>query len=246
MRNRIFQRLVSTIANCLLFVTMTFGQCSYMYASQTSKKLEKALMTGVNINLLQEQASKVVECASTASVKVEVVSFTPPKTTMQEYIEVGPTEQEIVEFNNQDIHSMYSSGYYMVLNRNFDRLSEYEFDLLCRIINAEARGESDEAQQAVGQVVLNRIDSDTFPNDMHSVIYQKNQFTPTMDGQINLEPEPRVIENAKKVLIERWLPSNALFFTSSSYGFFKKYKRYKQIDHTCISLYGDVIYEDEK
>lgn len=56
-------------------------------------------------------------------------------------------------------------------------LSEEDVELLAKIIWLEARGESFEGQQAVAEVVLNRIMSTAFPDTLEEVIYQKGQFT---------------------------------------------------------------------
>lgn len=51
-----------------------------------------------------------------------------------------------------------------------------ERQLLARVVWAEARGESAEGQQAVAEVVLNRMASGDFPEDIRDVIYGENQF----------------------------------------------------------------------
>ncbi len=58
-----------------------------------------------------------------------------------------------------------------------------DYDLLARLISAEARGEPYIGQVAVGAVVLNRIEHPSFPDTMSGVIYQKNAFTCLQDGQ---------------------------------------------------------------
>ena len=55
-------------------------------------------------------------------------------------------------------------------------LSLAERQLLARVIWAEARGESMEGQQAVAEVVLNRLMSENFPDNLRDVIYGENQF----------------------------------------------------------------------
>lgn len=64
-----------------------------------------------------------------------------------------------------------------------------EVDLLARLINAEAGGESYTAMVAVGAVVVNRVKSSEWPNTITSVINQKiggyYQFTPVKNGYIN-------------------------------------------------------------
>ena len=66
-------------------------------------------------------------------------------------------------------------------------LSDADIDLLARIIWLEARGESFEGQQAVAEVVFNRMLSEDFPDTLHDVIYQMNQFT-TAGNVHNADP----------------------------------------------------------
>ena len=61
--------------------------------------------------------------------------------------------------------------------------SSADFELLARIISAEARGESYLGQVAVGAVILNRIEHPSFPDTLSGVIYQKGAFSCHYDGQ---------------------------------------------------------------
>ena len=61
--------------------------------------------------------------------------------------------------------------------------SSSDYDLLVRIISAEARGEPYLGQVAVGAVVLNRIEHPSFPDTLSGVIYQKGAFSCLDDGQ---------------------------------------------------------------
>lgn len=58
-----------------------------------------------------------------------------------------------------------------------DSISESDFDLLVRLVAAEAGGEPYEGQVAVAAVVLNRVRSYKFPDSVRGVIYQENQFS---------------------------------------------------------------------
>lgn len=51
-----------------------------------------------------------------------------------------------------------------------------ERQLLARVVWVEARGESAEGQQAVAEVVLNRMKSKNFPERLRDVIYEDGQF----------------------------------------------------------------------
>ncbi len=58
-------------------------------------------------------------------------------------------------------------------------------NLLAKVINGEARGESFDGQVAVGAVILNRVEHPSFPNTIAGVVYQPLAFTAIADGQIN-------------------------------------------------------------
>lgn len=52
-----------------------------------------------------------------------------------------------------------------------------DYELLARLVWAEARGESFEGQLAVVEVVFNRVGSPSFPGNVYDVIYEPGQFT---------------------------------------------------------------------
>ena len=51
-----------------------------------------------------------------------------------------------------------------------------DYNLLARVISAEARGEPYNGQVAVGAVIMNRVKHPSFPDTISSVIYQKGAF----------------------------------------------------------------------
>lgn len=77
-------------------------------------------------------------------------------------------------------------------------MSNSDFELLARIISAEARGEPYIGQVAVGAVVLNRVESSSFPDSISGVVYQPGAFTAITDGQIN----EAVTESARRAAQE--------------------------------------------
>ena len=64
-------------------------------------------------------------------------------------------------------------------------LQQDEIRLLSAIIWCEAGNQCEAGKQAVGIVVMNRVASDTFEDDVESVIYEKGQFRPRTDGTLN-------------------------------------------------------------
>ena len=55
--------------------------------------------------------------------------------------------------------------------------------MLAALIECEAGGESYTGKVAVGAVVLNRVNSSSFPNSISGVIYQSGQFSPVSSGK---------------------------------------------------------------
>ena len=69
--------------------------------------------------------------------------------------------------------------------KNNSSYSSSDYQLLARLISAEARGEPYSGQVAVGAVVLNRVEHPSFPNSISGVIYQLGAFSCLYDGQFN-------------------------------------------------------------
>ena len=86
-----------------------------------------------------------------------------------------------------------------------------DVNLLARLINGEARGESYTGQVAVGAVVLNRVRSSSFPNTISGVIYQQGAFTAVSDGQIN-KPVVQSCYNAARDAMNGWDPSGGALY----------------------------------
>jgi N-acetylmuramoyl-L-alanine amidase len=84
--------------------------------------------------------------------------------------------------------------------------------LLEQIVTAEAKGESLQGKVAVAEVILNRVESEKFPNTVRGVVYQKNQFSPVMDGSINNEPTEEAKEAVKIALEGSNKTGGALYF----------------------------------
>lgn len=84
-------------------------------------------------------------------------------------------------------------------------------DLLARLINGEARGESYQGMVAVGAVVLNRVASPKFPSTVAGVIYQRGAFDAVSDGQINLPPSAQTY-NAARDAMNGWDPSGGAIY----------------------------------
>ena len=75
-----------------------------------------------------------------------------------------------------------------------------DLNLLARVVYGEARGEAYVGQVAVAAVVLNRVESASFPNTIAGVVYQSGAFDCVADGQINLTPDSTAVKAAQDAL----------------------------------------------
>ena len=98
--------------------------------------------------------------------------------------------------------------------------AEAEYDAaelywLSRIISAESRGETMEGQIAVGNVVLNRVESDEFPDTIPAVIFDRVdavQFEPVENGTVYHEPSAQSVEAAMRVLDGEETVEDVMYF----------------------------------
>lgn len=90
--------------------------------------------------------------------------------------------------------------------------SQNDIQLMANAVYGESRGEPYTGQVAVAAVILNRLDSATFPNTISGVIFEPRAFTAVADGQIWLTPN----ETARKAVLDAingWDPTgNALYY----------------------------------
>ena len=83
--------------------------------------------------------------------------------------------------------------------------------LLSKLVYAEARGESYKGQVAVAAVVLNRVESASFPNTISGVIYQSGAFSCVSNGSINNTPNSTAIRAALDAL-NGWDPTGGCLY----------------------------------
>jgi len=86
---------------------------------------------------------------------------------------------------------------------------------LSKIIHAESQGEPFIGKLAVGNVILNRVDSQQFPDTIYDVIFDNAngvQFSPTVNGAINQTPSEESVIAAKACLDDAELSNEILYF----------------------------------
>lgn len=86
---------------------------------------------------------------------------------------------------------------------------------LSRIISAESGGEPLRGQIAVGNVVLNRVESDEFPDTIPEVIFDRVdavQFEPVENGTVYRTPTAQAVDAARRVLDGESVIGEAMYF----------------------------------
>ena len=118
-----------------------------------------------------------------------------------------PPEEPPIEDTPEAIASEYPERYRAI------RLTDTEADTLARVIWLEARGEPFDGQQAVAEVVFNRMLSPEFPDTLDEVIYQEGQFS-TAERVQSAEPtEVQYIAISTALSGPNILPVEVVFFS---------------------------------
>lgn len=119
----------------------------------------------------------------------------------------SPPEEPTIEATPEAVASECPGRYGAI------HLTDAETDTLARVIWLEARGEPFDGQQAVAEVVFNRILSPAFPDTLDEVIYQEGQFS-TAERIQSAEPtEAQYIAISTALSGPSVLPLEVVFFS---------------------------------
>lgn len=98
-------------------------------------------------------------------------------------------------------------------------ITDEEYNNLVRIVEAEATGLDIKAKILVANVVINRVFSNDFPNNVTDVIFQENgaQFQPVMDGRYySVSLTDTSYEAVDRALVGEDYSEGALFFAATA------------------------------
>ena len=194
-------RNVALVLGGILFASNTFSNsCSLnilnvVYAAEdtTAEETTAAPITAdiAQSEMIKAEVAKVVEEASIQTGEENVETEVPAEET--------ELEPEVVEEEKEDIL----------------KLEYNDYNVLLKIVEAEAGGEDTIGKIMVANVILNRVNSDRFPNTVTEVVYQKSQFSPISDGRINTVSISQETLNAVERALNGEVYSNgALYFRS--------------------------------
>lgn len=174
----------------------------------------------------QNQKENQTTCQRKEPVKKEVTKSQPEKVGekdiatedkegISEASETIDVREEITEECQESTDIvMYSNP---VVYENTLCANEEEYVVLTRIVEAEASGEGLEGKRLVANVILNRVHCEKFPDTITKVVFQKNQFSPILDGrfyEVTVSQETK--EAVNQALSGVDFSQNALFFSARS------------------------------
>ena len=106
-----------------------------------------------------------------------------------------------------------------VKNEKSFYLKYKEYNVLLKIVEAEAGGEDITGKMLVANVIMNRVNSSRFPDTVTEVVYQKHngraQFSPTVDGRLeSVTVSQETVEAVERVMEGEDSSNGALYFRS--------------------------------
>ncbi|UII57130.1 cell wall hydrolase [Cytobacillus spongiae] len=144
---------------------------------------------------------------------VKVYKMKKGETLLDKGKEFGVSEKEIKIVNflkdDQDL-----SGKKIIVPKPVQdsSITPSEKELLARLVHAEAEGEPFKGKVAVAEVVLNRVESDQFPDTIKEVIYEDKQFQPVDNGTINQPAGDEAKQAVKEAIQHDEIGKDSLYF----------------------------------
>lgn len=192
----------------VLFVNKNYGYINNNYKSLSGSPILKNNRTFVPLRLISETFEANVNWDS----KNYTVSITMPNNN----ISINKPSNNTSSSSNSSSTSKPSNNN---SSSNSTNLGIANIDdatyWLARIIEAEASGEPYKGKVAVGEVILNRVQANEFPNTIWGVIFDDTyaiQFEPVANGTIYNTPSSESIKAAKEALNGSNYAGDSLYF----------------------------------
>lgn len=129
----------------------------------------------------------------------------------------APTAEPVVEIVEEEEPEPTTEPVFVEIVYDEPYISQEDIDLIALVTMAEAEGEPEEGKRLVIDTILNRVDSPYFPDTVHEVVYQKNQFTSMWNGRTDrCEVREDFVRLVEEELESRY-NSECVFFRTSHY-----------------------------
>ena len=140
-----------------------------------------------------------------------------PKMTVQEEIAQNTLNAKIAQMQPL-VHIDVKYQQVVSTNEIEVELAYDELEYLAACIEAEAGTQGLMGKRLVCDVILNRVDSDKFPNSIISVINAPGQFSVVHNGAINTVSITKETFDAIEMELEHRTDDQILYFRNSHYG----------------------------
>ncbi len=184
----------------------------FNYTSSTSGYITTANISGQNLKISATENSFYIIANGRYFYTVGAIR----EIDGEVYVPIEPLVKALNSRAQKGSSGIYtvSSGDTRLLKTASQVYRDDEVYWLSRIISAEAKGESLQGKIAVGNVILNRVRSNQYPNTIYGVIFDKKygvQFAPTSNGAIYATPTAESII-AAKICLEGYTISNKILY----------------------------------
>ena len=207
---------VSICSNIKTAYTVEEAEAGFVFTKQDVEKKRSEAEKRADEERLQELKLQSEEAIAKA------------KETAKTRVEEGTTELEGVSANtipedvetDSDLDLELTYDIVTVYNDPIEDVEDEDLTLLAALIQCEAGGEPYIGQVAVGAVVLNRMRSNRFPDDIPGVIYDEGQFSPVDNGMLEARlEEGKILQScydaAEEALLGTDPTDGCLFFQRS-------------------------------
>lgn len=114
---------------------------------------------------------------------IEVAKVEAPVQVISEEIEIIDKPEVVTQVTSRSGINVDRENSKIFYEDISIELTEDEIAIFERIVEAEVTTNNYEGKLAVANVILNRIESERFPNTMKEVVFAKRQFSPISDGR---------------------------------------------------------------
>jgi len=204
--NKSKESIVSLIVLVIILISIIVSLSVTYFAKQ---------FTNMEIELLKSQIKQLQDISNemyevTMNLQVQINDLRINDSSIYEQLD---NTWEVISFTQTDINeqiveiknSLEFKEWTERSNIRID-LTDEEIELLCDLVFAEASVMSFKGKSMISSVVINRVLSDEFPDNLHDVVYQKNAFSVVNDGSLgdydmNDEYTKMVYEKTKEAVV---------------------------------------------
>lgn len=173
--------------HCLLL--LVFIMCAMCFSSisvmATTKPVENNTLHSANYNIKVNRKIKVKKILSVKKSELKGCSYTTSNSKVANVSAKGVITGLKKGTATITVTKADGTTFGTINLKVKNRYNKSQLRLMSAIIYSEAGAECYAGKKAVGIVVMNRIESKQFPNDLKSVIYQPYQFSPARNGSLN-------------------------------------------------------------